>query len=222
MARLVWNQEGQNKYETGVDHGVFYPGESRDSENAYVNGHVWNGLVKVEESHPDGELRSHYFDGVNRRNTVSPRHFEAVMSAFSTPQEFTSCLGMRAFIPGFILTGQTRGRFGLSYQTRIGPGSAYKIHVVYNILAEPLNLQHTTIANDQSPSLFSWRLHAVPPVVEMSLYRPTAHYIFDSSKMDSEVLSQLEDLLYGSNASTSGVPTVPARLPSIKEVLALV
>jgi hypothetical protein len=47
MTPLTWDNVGERRYETGVDHGVLYlPDETGD----YNEGYAWNGLVTVTES----------------------------------------------------------------------------------------------------------------------------------------------------------------------------
>ena len=53
MPKLVWDQTGEKRYETGVDRGVLYP---KDTSGAYPSGVAWNGLTKVSE-----ELRTPTF-----------------------------------------------------------------------------------------------------------------------------------------------------------------
>ena len=83
MARLAWNQEGQNRYEFGVDRGVFYASDG--------SGRVWNGLTEIEEDSDGGELSSYHFDGVKYLDLNGPRNYKAVLSAFSAPSQFACC-----------------------------------------------------------------------------------------------------------------------------------
>ena len=46
MSKLVWDQAGERKYETGVDRGVLFPIKS----GTYQTGVAWNGLTAVNES----------------------------------------------------------------------------------------------------------------------------------------------------------------------------
>jgi hypothetical protein len=47
-----------------------------------------------------------------------------------------------------------------------------------------------------------------------STYKPTSHFIVDSTRVSAELLSELEDILYGGSMSTS-------RLPTLEELLEL-
>jgi len=202
VARLIWNQEGQNRYEFGVDHGVFYTPDNL--------GYVWNGLVSVAEAADGGETTAYHFDGIKYLDVITFRNYKATISAFSIPSYFASAVGEQAVIPGFVLTRQTRSRFGLSYRTGIGNPTGYKIHLVYNVLASPSQQDYSTISDLADPMLRVWSLDAVP--VGGLTYRPSAHYILDSSKMNPEVLEAVEDIIYGTDIES-------ARLPSIDELI---
>ena len=45
MAVLTWDQTGERRYETGVDHGVLY--SQNAMTGAYDRGYAWNGLINV-------------------------------------------------------------------------------------------------------------------------------------------------------------------------------
>ena len=196
MARLLWNQEGQNQYEYGIDRGVFY------ADNDF--GYVWNGLTEVEESSVGGEIQSYYFDGVKFLDITVPRNYQAKISALSIPEPFFEALGERSVIPGLILTRQTRKRFGLSYRTMVESPRSYKIHIVYNVLASWESKGNETIGESVSPAPSSWAINAVPPA--SSNYRPSAHFIFDSWRMDPNLLRVLEEILYGTNTTDPNLP----------------
>lgn len=201
MARLTWNQASQNRYEFGVDHGVFY-----DSDNIGV---VWNGLVSIVETPDGGDLKSYHFDGVKYLDFVNPKTYKAQISALSAPTQFDKALGNQPLVPGFILTRQNRQRFGLSYRTFIGD-MGYKIHIIYNILAKSSQKSYSTLSESSNAESRIWELHAVPPVGLG--YRPTAHFILDSTLVPSEVLTTVENILYGTD-------TTLARLPGFEELI---
>lgn len=201
MAKLTWNQEGQNRYEYGVDRGVFYPTDDA--------GVVWNGLLNVVESSNGGANNSYHYDGIKYMDSVAPRNYKATISAYSTPSQFRASEGERSVVPGFILTRQPRALFGLCYRTFVGPELGYKIHIVYNALASPTRRSHSTINAAGTPTTLAWKIDAVPPVRKK--YRPSAHYIFDSLLMPEDILDTLEDILYGTE-------NTPPRLPDPGEI----
>jgi hypothetical protein len=114
-------------------------------------------------------------------------------------------------------TKQKRKTFGLSYRTLVGSdqveGFAYKIHLLYNVLASPSVKTYKSLNAAAEVEDFSWSLTALPPV--FAGYKRTSHVILDSRTFTPAFLSAIEDMLYG-NASNS------ARLPSLFEIADLI
>jgi len=196
MTRLVWNQQAQIKYENGIDRGVFYPSDGP--------GVVWNSLLTVEESHVGGDQIAYYFDGVKTLDMVTPKNYQANITALTIPKQAETAIGFHSVVPGFILTRQPRARFGLCYRTLIGD-FGYKIHIVYNALATRTDSQHETVSDSPSAEEFAWLIDAVPPPSDT--YRPSAHYILNSLEMDPNALDVLEDILYGNDRNDARLPT---------------
>lgn len=204
MTRLTWG-ETNPMFETGIDRGVFYPEDG--------SGIAWPGLIRVEESFIGGESTSHYYDGIKYLESVSPKNYQAVITAFSAPQKFLDYLGYKEILPGLILTRQPRKRFGLSYRTLLGNNSGYKIHLVYNALASSSGKTYSSLGSETNPLQHSWKIDAIPP--SSATHRPSAHFVIDSTKTDQDTLDALELLLYGSESIT-------AQLPNIIDVIDLV
>lgn len=196
MTRLEWDTLPR-RYETGVDRGVLY------LPNGI--GVPWNGLVTVEESHTGGDVSSYYFDGIKYLEQQNPKNFQATITAFTHPSEFSELMGELPVIPGFILTRQPRKRFGFSYRTLIGDGDDYKIHVVYNAMATPESRSYSTIDGSAFATSFSWKIDAVPP--KSKTFRPSAHFVLDSTKTDLFTLRAIEDILYGTETRGARLPT---------------
>lgn len=201
MTRLVWGLESQRRFETGVDRGVLYPPSSP--------GVVWNGLVNVEEAFVGGEVTTLHFDGIKYLDFVAPRHYQATLTAYSSPNEFQEFVGRRPMTPGFIITRQPRRQFGLSYRTLVkdntGVNVGYKLHLVYNALASPSSRGHSTLAQDTVAETFQWKIDAVPP--RSATHRPSAHFIFDSRTTDATALEIIESMLYGTTDSDPRMPS---------------
>lgn len=201
MARIAWNQTGDKFYETGVDRGVLYPRSGI--------GVAWNGLVRVEESVSGGEVTALYFDGVKYLDFIAAEDFAATIEAFSAPEEFSECDGTKMLSPGLMVTQQPRYPFGLSYRTLIGndvdgTDHGYKLHLVYNATASPSSKTHSTISETASANTRSWAIQTVPP--KATLYKPTAHFVIDSTKVSTAKMTAIENLLYGTTASTPVLP----------------
>lgn len=190
MTRLVWDQQADKHYESGVSHGVLYPEEGP--------GVVWNGLVSVQEGFVGGEISSYHFDGIKYLDLMGGKDFIATLRAFSAPREFEPCVGEVSPRPGFILTGQQKVRFGLCYRTELGDGSGYKIHLVYNAVASRAKRDYITLAKAAVPSLLEFRIETVP--VPDDTFKASAHFMLDSTKVPSVTLAEIESILYGSVA----------------------
>lgn len=192
MTRIAWNQPGERFYEAGVDHGVLYP--------EFGPGVPWNGLVAVSEESSGGEVTALHYDGVKYKDIVANEDFEAAVEAYSAPAEFAACEGIKSLAPGLYATQQPRRTFGLSYRTLLGNDISgtelgYKLHVVYGCTAEPTGMQYKTLTESASLPTKQWKLHTVPQPA--ATYKPTAHFIFDSTKMDPYLLEDIESYLYG-------------------------
>lgn len=201
MARLDWSAVGERFYETGVDRGVLYVGN--------IPGVAWTGLTSVSESPTGGDAKAYYIDGVKYLNLSSAEEFEATIEAFASPPEFGPCDGTVSVQNGLFVTQQPRKPFGLSYRTRIGndidgTDHGYKIHLIYNALAAPSSRPNNTMGDSTDPISFSWSITTLPP--SFTGYKPTAHFLIDSRMTPKETLIEIEDILYGSDASAPRLP----------------
>ena len=91
--------------------------------------------------------------------------------------------------------------------------TGYKLHIVYNALASNSKRSHNSLSNSPSAESFSWDVDATPP--KSTTYRPSAHFVLDSTKVDSETLQSVEDILYGTASQE-------ARLPVADELIDIV
>lgn len=209
MSRIAWNAVGQRRFEVGVDRGVLY----LDG----LDGVPWNGLVSISEAPTGAEVTPYYVDGIKHTNQVSLEEFEATLEAYTYPSEFDRCDGTRPVSNGLFATQQPRVPFGLSYRSKVGNdvdgvNHGYKIHVVYNAVAAPTERVHKTLGEDIDLDNFSWQIYTKPaPMVGQ---KPTAHFIIDSLETPSDLLAEIEDILYGSD---DAMP----RLPSANELMYL-
>ena len=208
MARLVWDQVGQRKYEAGVDHGVLY---LSDNTGAYKSGFAWNGLTSVNETPSGAESNPQYADNIKYLNLVSAEEFGATIEAFTYPNEFAECDGTAIPRAGITIGQQGRRMFGLSYRTLLGNDVrgtefGYKIHLVYGCQASPAEKGYTTINDSPEALTFSWELSTTPVPVIAPGFKPTALLTLDSTVLPAEAMKTFEDLLYGTDA-------LPATLP---------
>jgi hypothetical protein len=208
MTRLTWGTPGERFYESGVDQGVLYVDDA---------GVSWNGLISVSEKSSGGTPTPYYLDGYKYTQLLSTEEFEATLEAYSSPLEFGQCDGSMELYAGLFVTQQRRKPFALSYRTLVGNDTdglerGYKIHIVYNATAGPSERKNASVAELATPQSRSWSITTIPE--ELSGIRPTSHFVVDSTRTSSSVLSDLEDLLYGTN-------TTDASLPSPSELVAM-
>ncbi|MET0787467.1 MAG: hypothetical protein ABWY25_12275 [Paenisporosarcina sp.] len=200
MAELVWDQVGERFYESGVSKGVFYDRTGK--------GTAWNGITSLEEN-TSTTVEPVYFDGLKFDDIVTNGDFSAVLKAFTYPNEFLPYEGMLQDRAGFYVTDQPRDKFCLSYRTEIaddvnGFQRGYKLHILYNLTANPSAVTYETLSLDTEPMQFEWTVTAIPEEIEN--FRPTAHLIFDSRRINNDLLRDVERIIYGNEEEDAYLP----------------
>lgn len=202
MTRLAWDGIGDRTYERGVDKGVLYVDGS--------DGVAWNGIISVSEKPSGGDLQPYYVDGELYYIDNSPEAYAATIAAFSYPDEFEACEGIRSFNTGIELTDQPRAQFSLTYRTIVGndvqTNASYDLHLIYGARISPSDRDFSSDADKVNPATFSWDIQAVP--VPIPGYRGTAHIIIDSATISGPALSSIEDILYGTDVDQPRMPTL--------------
>lgn len=206
MAKLVWDQAGERRYETGVKYGVLYPIQA---DGKYTKGVVWNGLTSVTESPSGAEPTSLYADDIKYMTMVSAEEFGGTIEAYTYPEEFEECDGSKSMVPGVYLGQQSRTTFGLCYRTVIGndtkmDGYGYKLHIVYGALASPSEKAYATINDSPEAITFSWEFTTTP--VNVTGFKPTSCITIDSTKVEAEKMTALEAALYGTEDKEAYLP----------------
>ena len=214
MSALIWDQDGQRLYETGVDRGVCYP---MNDQGVYTPGVAWNGLSAVNEKPSGAEASAVYADNIKYLNLMSAEEFGAGIEAYTYPDEFAECDGSAEIATGVYIGQQPRKKFGLSYRTVLGNDVksneyGYKLHLVYGCMAQPSEKGYSTINDSPEAITFSWELTTTP--VSVTGFKPTAIITIDSTKTTKAKLEALEAILYGGE-------TANARLPLPDEVMTL-
>lgn len=209
---IVWDASGTRLFEKGIDHGVLYVDDKAVP---------WNGLISIEETFDETSSKA-YLDGVKVFDIYSPGDFKATITAFTYPDDFSSCQGVESFSDsGFSVTGQETLLFDLSYRTLLGNdvsglGYGYQIHLLYNLTAEPQDLDYTTYSASPEISNFRWSVAGTPERVDG--FNPTSHVILDSQLLSDVLylLTYIQDLLYGSPDSPDDVTIY---LPPLDDLL---
>lgn len=203
MAVLVWDKVGERTYQSGIDHGVLY------LEDGTVA--VWNGLVDVEES-SSNELKSFFLDGVKYLENLTPGDYVGKLKAFTYPEIFDVVNGIAHVAPGMSAYEQQPKSFNLSYRTKIGndidgQDYGYKIHLLYDLLATPDAMVFTTLQDTAvAPIMFSWGLTGTPQ--KINKLRPTMHVSIDSRTTPPEILTVIENKLYGTEVTSPSFPSI--------------
>ena len=211
--RLVWDEIGEREYETGVDHGVLYPMVNK----AYPKGVAWNGLSAVSESPSGGEANDIYADNIQYLSLMSAEKFGCTIEAYSSPVEFDECDGTAEVAPGVLISQQTRKPFGFSYRTLIGNDTedtdyGYKIHLVYGGKASPSEKSRSTVNDSPEATSLSWEVTTTPTVISAinpvnnKPFKPMAHIVLNSTRIDPEKLAAFEDILYGTDTTDGMLP----------------
>lgn len=220
--RIVWDAISKRYYETGVRMGVLYPIQS---DGQYTKGVPWNGLTGITESPSGAEPTALWADDSKYLTLVSAEEYGGTITAYTYPDEFTQCDGSAEIVPGVFIGQQERKTFGLCYRTVLGNDVnsneyGYKLHFVYGALASPSDQEHSTIDDNPDAVEFSWEFTTTP--VPVSGFKPTACLTITSTKVDSEKLAALEEILYGKDPTTEGgTDGVEPRLPLPDEIFAL-
>jgi hypothetical protein len=194
MVALEWGLINP-PYESGVDRGVI---------DLYHAARPWNGLISVVESEVDSSELKSYFSGFSYVNKRFGGIYQADVTAYGFVEEFEELLGHEAVFPGFILTGQPRPKFNLSYRTMVGE-TDYKIHLVYNAVIAPAGRSYSTLNASAQAEQRQWKISTLP--VLSSSNRPSSHYVVDSSRISSDILTKIEKLIYGSSLVDPEFPT---------------
>ena len=221
--KLVWDKTGEHYYETGVKNGVLYP---MSASGTYPKGVAWNGLTAITESPSGAEATALYADDIKYLNLMSNEEFGATVEAYTYPDEFAECDGSASLTEGVYIGQQARKTFGLCYRTTLGNDSkgndyGYKLHIIYGAMASPSKKAYSTINDSPDAITFSWELSTTP--VAVANFKPTASLTIDSTKVDSEKLAKLEEILYGKDGSGEDHSTgaVDPRLPLPDEIATL-
>lgn len=206
MSKLVWDQTGERKYETGVKKGVLYP---ISELGAYNKGVAWNGLTAVTESPSGAESNPLYADDIKYLDLRSVEEFGGTIEAYMYPDEFAECDGSASLADGVSIGQQKRKTFGLCYRTVLGndilgDDYGYKLHIVYGAVVAPSERAYSTINDSPEPITMSWEFSTTPVAVDG--FKPTAHLEIDSTKANPEKLAALETILYGAEDTDARLP----------------
>jgi hypothetical protein len=210
MTKLTWDIASAKFFETGIDRGVLYLPDN--------TGISWNGLTGFNQGFDDNESNPLYFDGGKYMDDSFIGAFGGTLTAYTYPDEFVYFVGRNEPRTGWFVDNQGNQTFGLAFRTIVGndvssTDYAYRIHILYNLMAVPSETVFETLSDTLSPIEFEWTIFSTPE--QVTGYTATSHVIIDSRYISSTVLSSIEDKLYGTS-------TTPPTLPTIDELITIV
>lgn len=211
--KITWDEAKNRVYEYGVSKGVHY---MMDEKGVYNKAAAWNGLINVTDSPEGADNTKLWADGIQYAAMRAAEEYGMSVEAYTYPDQFAECDGSVEPVPGMYVTQQERKTFGMCWRTEIGNAdnheSGYKLHLAYGLTASPSERSHDTVNDSPDAATLSWDMEGVP--VPFTGHKPTAKIEINSTKVDPEKLTALENVLYGSD-------TEAARLPLPDEVLTL-
>lgn len=203
MSKIKWDQVGEKKYKTGVDHGVLYP----QKNGAYPKGVAWNGLTAVNKTPSGAEDNKLYADNMQYLNLKSAETLGLTIECYMYPDEWAECNGESALSEGIYLGQQRRNTFGFSYRNKLGNDTegedyGFELNLVYGCSASPSEQSNQTVNDSPEAATFSYEVSTTPINVsgvgpDGKPYKPSASITIDSTKISREVLTSIEEILYG-------------------------
>lgn len=212
MGRIRWDQIGEKKYKTGVDHGVLYP----QKNGAYPKGYAWNGLTTVTKTPSGAEDNKLYADNIPYLNLKSAETLGLTIECYTYPDVWGECNGESPIAEGVYLGQQRRNTFGFSYRNKLGNDTegedyGFEINLIYGCSSAPSEQSNTTINDSPEAATFSYEVSTTP--IDISgvgpngkPYKPVASITIDSTKVSKEKLTKLEEILYGKDGTFTAVP----------------
>ena len=218
MSRLVWDQIGEKRFETGVDHVVLY--KQKADGSGYLPGVAWNGITSITDS-PDGaEATDLWADNIKYATLRSAETSGGTINAYTYPKEFNECNGLREISDGVFVGQQKRVPFAMVYRT-LNPNDTatemddyYKLHFVYGATVTPSELEYETMNDSPDGIELSWEYDTIP--VPVPGHQPTATIVIESNSISEEALAAVEDYIYGTEKTTPMIP-MPAELIELIE-----
>lgn len=207
MPILEWDKTGEREFYTGVEKGVFY---ALDESGAYKGGaEAWNGLISVTESPSGAEPTALWANNRKYANLYSTEEFGGTIEAYTYPDGFEACNGVKKYANGLKVGQQKRRAFGFAYRNNIGndvDGTAfgYELHLVYGAMTSPSERAHSTINDSPEAETMSWEFTTTP--VDVPDCDPTSHISLKSTDVDAEKLKALEAILYGTEEAEAYLP----------------
>lgn len=210
MSKMVWDQDGERLYKTGVEQAAIFP----MSKGVYGPGEAWNGLTAVNITPSGAEPTALWANNRKYGELISNEEIGGTIEAYMYPDGFAACLGEAELAPGVTVAQQARAPFGLVFKNLIGSDTegtkhGYELTIIYNARASVSETANSTINESPEVDPMSWEFSTTPTAVEG--FDPTSKITFNSTKVDADKLAALEAMIYGSESSEPKMPT-PAEI----------
>lgn len=208
MAKLVWDQAGKRKYETGVSQAALFV---QDTNGGYPEGVAWNGLTGVTETPSGAEETPLYANNSKYVSLRSAEDLGGTIEAYTYPDEWMACDGSASIAKGVHVGQQARKTFGLAYQTLVGNDTdgtdyGFKLHLVYGASVSPSEKAYATVNDSPEAITLSWEFTTNPVEIPTKVgdFRPSSSLIIDTTELEggkkNPKLLQLLDIIYGTDA----------------------
>lgn len=215
MTRILWDQEGEKLYSTGVDRGVLYV----HNGTAYGTGEGWNGLTSFQVSSDGGDAEAIYADNIKYLNLVATEDKKGTIKCYTYPDGWDECNGLRKVdnVLGLRIGQQVRRTFGFTCRTLIGNDTdgtdyGYKLWIVYGATASPSDEEYQTVNDNPEAIEFSYEFNTTPVDTGVAGLKPCAIFEIVSTDFQSDAekakLTALENILYGDADHQPTLPTV--------------
>lgn len=224
MSKIKWDQIGEKKYKTGVDHGVLYP----QKNGTYPKGVAWNGLTNVTMSPSGAEDNALYADNMKYLNLKSAEQLGLTIECYMYPDEWAECNGEADLAEGVRLGQQRRNTFGFCFRNKLGNDTegedhGFELHLIYGCSSAPSEQANQSVNESPEAATFSYTVSTTPVDVsgvgaDGKPFKPVASLTIDSTKCDKVKLAALEKILYGSDGTGEGDTGSDARLPLPDEI----
>ena len=205
MSKIKWDQVGEKKYKTGVDHGVLYP----QKNGAYPKGVAWNGLTAVNKTPSGAEDNKLYADNMQYLNLKSAEILGLTIECYFYPDEWAECNGESALAEGVFAGQQRRNTFGFSYRNKLGNDTegedyGFELNLIYGCSSAPSEQANNTVNDSPEAITMSWEFSTTPVTVKG--FEPTSLVTIDSTKVNAEKLAKFEAIIYGSEEQEARLP----------------
>ena len=249
MGAIQFNQTGQNKFETGDDHGVLFvmadtgdtvptPPSSSDlpsgvtsiTASVYRAGVPWLGLTAVTKSPSGADETELWADNIKYGSMRAAEKFGATIESYTYPTEFEECDG-GALMSGVRVGQQSRKKFGFVYRSIVGddqnPERGHKYHFIYNASASPSEQSYATVNDSPDAITFSHEISADSVAFSSSNFsdlKPTCELTIDTTRLtetEAANLEKLKAIVFGRDATTGTNPVteIVPQLPSPDDIL---